>query len=371
MINEILQFIKKTILSIKLARYDALFLVEGLKTFKKNIAIARPFIIKNDLPKSTRIRRFLEAEDNLYLYAAADEISARNDIIGDLLFYNNHLKPHSLRGNFLFRSTGNAKEGSFYLDLFQEIVNQDFPQLSEQYKFFKKRLDVLLDMRFYASELEIVNEKTADIARGCAFDIDWIRTDKNNLYLCFDEDCFFTDHLEIPAQESLSRLFAYMLFEESIFISSWQGVSASTKGKVSFLDFDYVYPADESLKIFAQKILVGSVKPQNAIEFKLQRALRLLDHYCPDIRTFKLWEHYLNVVPNSDQKFSHSETLLRQLQKNGVVLHNPTKIDLPAAQDMAYLLDAHRHKNDPRFNKSRFVYWGPLLVLIYVLFRYF
>lgn len=371
MINEILQFIKKTILSIKLAHHDALFLVEGLKTFKKNIALAKPFVHKSSLSEPERIRRFLEAENNFYLYAAADEISARSDITGDPLFYNNHYKLHNLRGNFLFRNINNAKDGDFYRALFQEIVDKDFPQLAEQHKFFKKRLDVLLDMRFYASELEIVNEKTAEMARGCSFDVDWIRTNKNNLYLCFDEDCQFTDHLEIPAQESLSKLFAYMLFEESIFISSWQGVATNSKGKISFLDFDYVYQADESLKKFAQEVLAGTVKPQNAIEFKLQRALRLLDHYCPDLRTFKIWEHYLNSPPYSDKKLTPPETLLKQLQQNGVVLHNSPQIGLPEAKEMSYLLDSRRHKNDPRFSKSRFVYWGPLLVLIYVLFKYF
>ena len=41
MINGILQFIKKTILAIKLARHNALCAIAGLKTFNAQLWIAR------------------------------------------------------------------------------------------------------------------------------------------------------------------------------------------------------------------------------------------------------------------------------------------------------------------------------------------
>lgn len=371
MINEILQFIKKTILAIKLARCNLLGLVAPLKTFKRAAAAARFFTVKNTASLEERLNCFLEQIDSPYLYAALEEISARPDVVGARFFYTRPLEPFALEGSFLFKSAASSEEERFWLSLFKELVVRDFPGLREQYNFYQRRLDILRDMRFYASELEMLNENSADLERSCLYEVDWIRSDKQKLYLCFDEDCRFTGKPDVKAQESLSRLFAYLLFEKNIFVSFWSGVSVNGKGHAGFLDFDFIYPADDNLRNFARLYVLGAISPQTLPEYKLARALRLLDSFCPDIKVFKSWDGYLTTPPPLRRVSTDTTGLLKHLQKSGVVIDAEPPVPHTTYDDVSYLLDTGRHKKDPRFRKSSILYWGPLVIVAYLLLKYF
>lgn len=374
MINETLQFIKKTILSIKLARHNALFLVEDLKSFKKAVVLARAFEVTSPLSPQKRAAKFLSMENSPFLNALADEINVRKDIAATRLPAK-AITPYPLRGDVLFKTAIDKKERDLYLPILNEIIKTDYPESKSQYNHFLRRLDILSDMRFYASELELLNEDTFELERNCLFEIDWIRTSKSKLYLSFDENCRFTSRLDVQAQESLAHLFAFLLFEKKRFISCWNGVSLDSQGNVNFLDFDFLNPADESLLEFARQYAQNSEKnhPQPATleEYKMQRALELLELYCPDIRVFRLWEAYrgsqqeLNIYEEEN-----SHRLLEQLQTHGVLFKSASEPQFASPEDLAYLLDKSRHQNSYSA-KSNFLYWGPLLAIGSVWIYYF
>lgn len=371
MINGILQFIKKTILAIKLARHNALCAIAGLKTFNAQLWIARLFIKKNDLPLSENLRRFLQKENNLFLNAAADEITARPDIVGNKCFYLYYSEPRILRRETLFKTTGNAKEKTFWLKLFAEIVRRDYPQLKEQYNFFLRRLDILQDMRFYASELEELEKAAMGYASPNAFEVDWIRSGKDKLYMIFEQECSQTNKLSRKSQEDFAALFAYLFFEKNWFVSSWQGVAVMPDGRIALPDFDFLYPVTDEFKAFAKSWFKNQATPANDFEFKLARAFKLLQAYCPAIDVAAVWQNYLD-APNSTYKAVPAQIqLLHDLQRHGVVVKTDSGIAFDKAEDLSYLLDSRRHKNDPRFRKSTVWYWGPLLIAVYVLYNYF
>lgn len=371
MINGILQFIKKTILAIKLARHNALFVIVPLKTFRSQKWLARLLVKKNDLGQLDNLRAFLEAENNLFLNAAADEILARSDIVGKNNFYLYYSQPRILRNEALLKNTDNALDKNFYLKLFAEIVRKDYPVLREQYNFFLRRLDILLDMRFYASELEELTKAAQGFGGQNFFEVDWIRSNKQKLYLLLDEECNITNKLPKATQEDFVRLFGYLLFEKNWFVSSWQGIAVTVTGNAALLDFDFLYPVNDDFKTFAKAWFKEPQVPANAFEYKLSRALKVLQLYCPEVEVAKIWQEYLS-QPDSTYKSPQQPTqLLHNLEQHGVVIKSAPDINFEKPQDLAYLLDSHRHKNDPRFRKSTVWYWGPLLIAIYVLFHYF
>lgn len=371
MINGILQFIKKTILAIKLARFNVLCIVSGLKSFKSQLLIARWFVKKNDRTFSENFLSFLQSENNLFLNAAVDEITARSDITGKDCFYFYYAEPRILRRETLFKTTENARKKSFWLKLFAEIVRRDYPQLKEQYNFFLRRLDILQDMRFYASEVEELEKAGMGFAAPNAFEIDWIRTSKDKLYMLFEQECSLTDKLHRKSQEDLVNLFGYLFFEKNWFISSWQGAVVLPDGRVALPDFDFLYPVTDEFKSFAKSWFKEQTAPKNDFEFKLVRAFRLLQSYCPEVDIASSWQNFLQ-APASTYKAAPAQTqLLHDLQRHGVVVKTDTDIVFDKAEDLSYLLDSRRHKNDPRFRKSTVWYWGPLLIAVYFLYYYF
>lgn len=371
MINGILQFIKKTILAIKLARYNALFVVMPLKSFAPQRWIARLFIKRNNSNPLDNLRSFIETENNLYLNAAVDEILARSDIVGKNNFYLYYTEPRLMRNEALFKTTANAEDRRFYLKIFAEIVRKDYPFLQEQYNFFLRRLDILQDMRFYASEIEELSKAAMGFSGQNFFEVDWIRTNKEKLYMLFEKDCQLTDKLPVAAQKDFVQLFGYLLFEKNWFISSWQGIAITDSGSTALLDFDFLYPINDDLKAFVRAFFKEPQTPKNNIEYKLARALKVLQLYSPNVEIASLWKSYLR-EPESVYKAPQTPSqLLHHLEQHGVVIKSAPELNFEKPQDLAYLLDSQRHKNDPRFRKSTVWYWGPLLIAIYVLFRYF
>lgn len=370
MINGILQFIKKTILSIKLARYDILFLFSKKRSFKPVFWIARWFTVPDSSPVIERIRRFVKAENNLYLSVAVEEVSAREDIVGTDFLWTGESREEELNGSVLYKNSPAEKDKTFWLSLFREIIIKDFPQLKEQYNGLEQRLDIQNDMRLYASGLEELKVNAAALDFHPDYDIDWIRSDKNNLYLLFTQLYRLTSHLSLAEQKNLSRLFAGMLFDRGYFIAFWREVAVNPLSEVFWTDFDFIYPADEDLRRFARRYAQGKTRPNSLMEHRLIGALKLLQHYCPDIDVFEEW----NVFPDKKIPFKIStsgEGLLDHLKKSGVVVDARPKIKHTTYDDVSGLLDSNRHKPKSFSGKSSILYWGPLIIAACLLLWYF
>jgi len=362
--NRFLQFIKKQRLAIRLARFDSLFLILGLKAFRGTIHIAKLFIRKSKQKPLVRFQKFLLSENNPLLFALYDEFTCRTD----LLPYESYLLPieqRTLDGEVCIRSTTGLRDIKFFLNLCEEIVTDDYPELMEQFKLFKQRLDAVFDMRFYASELEMLCGEVGGFERGCPFEINWLKTGRNELWLDFPKKYDFSGFLFPKTQESLSKLIAYLIFDKKIFMSLFKGVGYNHQSRVCLPEIDYLYPVSAELQTYAVNCIMHRQKPKTILEHKMQRLLFLLEDYCPDIKVFEIWKDYLKQdyrhLPPSENRDTELLNLfnscgIEQCTRQPVVLTNPN--------DIAWLLDSQRHLKNPQFKNSTFRYWGPLVVAI-------
>lgn len=369
--NKFLQFIKKQRLAIRLARYDSLFVISGLKTFRIALLFAKPFVRKSPHRPLIRFQKFLLSENNPLLFAAYDEICCRTDFLP----YESYFLPieqHVLKDKICFKTTENLRDVDFYLQLFSEIITDDYPELTEQFKLFKQRLDAVFDMRFYASELEMLCGEVGAFERGCAFEIDWQKTGRNELWLDFEKKYEYSSQLPKSAQESLSRLIAYLIFDKSIFMSLFSGIAFNKQGRVCLPDIDYLYPVSPELRRFAVECITNRRKPKTILEYKMQRLLFLLEDYCPDIKVFESWHNYLKQdyrrFPSAENR---DKELLDIFTSCGVELCTRQPVLMTDPKDIAWLLDSRRHLKNPQFKKSSFLYWGPLFFVICYLLYFF
>ncbi len=362
--NRFLQFIKKQQLAIRLARFDSLFLISGLKAFRGTINFAKLFVRKSKQRPLIRLQEFLFSENNPLLFALYDEFTCRTD----LLPYESYLLPveqKTLFGEVCTQTTKGLHNTRFFLSLCDQIIADDYPELSEQYKLFKQRLDAIFDMRFFASELEMLCGEVGGFERGCPFDINWLKTSRDEIWLDFDKKYNFSDKLPPKAQESLSRLIAYLIFDKKIFMSLFKGVGYNYQSRVCLPDIDYLYPVSPELQTYAINCIVHRHKPKTILEHKMQRLLFLLEDYCPDIKVFDSWRDYLK---QEHRRFSPAENkdeeLLRLFNSCGIDQCVRQPIVMTNPQDIAWLLDSRRHLKNPQFKNSTFIYWGPLIVAI-------
>lgn len=369
MINEILQFIKKTILSIKLARYDILFPFSGLRSFRSASRIARWFVVADSSPLPERICRFLKDENNIYPSLAVEEIALRPDVVGANFSWTEEREEKVLEGNVLYKTSFAEKDKAFWMRLLKDMIIKDFPVLKEQYNMFEKRLNIQSDMRFYASELERLKEVSAALDYPADYEVDWIRSDKNNLYLTFNHPCRLTSNLTLSEQKNLSGLFAGMLFEQGVFVSFWREVAVNASG-VFFSDFDFVYSADENLRRFAQKYAQGKLSPKFLQEYRLVRAAGLLKKYCPDINVFDDWKN-VRQKQNSFKIGNNTDDLLNHLTKNGVIIDMRPEVKHTSYEDVAGLLGKKQQRKKIFYGKSSILYWGPLIIAAWLLFWHF
>lgn len=366
MINRFLQFIKKQSLAVTLARHDLLFLTEGLSVFDSVRPFASLFRIKSSLSVNRRMTGFLREENNPLLFAFAKEAA----VLNKKLFVLNAAKNIFLENDILFKSTSGIRDARFYITLFASLIERDLPQLGKDETDFDNALDIVMDMRLYGAELESLYDRIGGLENCCGMEIDWIKTSSESLYLHFAGKCVYTQKLNLEAQKNLSCLFAAMLLEKSVFVSYWNGIMVSQADTVGFLDFDTVYMAGEGLKNYAFAYINKKAAPKTPREYKLHRALQLLEHYCADIDCFAVWNRENSAVSGNAEIPTHT-ALLRQLKENGFNFGSSEKTAMTNPKEVAYLLDKNRHKKDPRFRKSSIYYWGPLLITIYILFRFF
>lgn len=111
---DILQFIKKLNLAISLAEHDSLFVVSGLKSFALPARLAALFRIPSDATPAERVSSFLNAEDNPLLYAAFDEITARSDVVGSEILFDENREERIFNGDVVFKTSENLRMMIFY-----------------------------------------------------------------------------------------------------------------------------------------------------------------------------------------------------------------------------------------------------------------
>lgn len=371
MINKFLQFIKKQQLAIRLARFDCLFITDSLSTFDSVRPLAKLFRRKSRLTPVLRVQTFLEYIQSPLLFAVYEEITSRTDIVPEAA-YVLPVPSRLLSGDILYRTNAPLKDRSFYLGLFREIVRRDLPELENQYKIFEKRIDTLFDMRFYGSELEHICEDAAGADTYCRYEVDWLKTNREKLYLSFDEPCRQTSSLNKEAQKNLAALFGYLLFEKSVFVSYWDSLCVNKESQVSFLNFDAVYPAYPELKRYAADFILDGRRPEKSEEYKISRGLKLLRDFCPSVRLPEFWDKYLEAESFIPREYPvPNQEFLRRLKENGMSLGQHHPIIMSDPHELSYLLRNPKLKNDPQFRKSSFFYWGPMALIFVYLLYYF
>ena len=169
--------------------------------------------------------------------------------------YDSYLLPigyRSLSGEICAKTTKGLNDVSFWLALCEEIITDDYPELAEQYKLFKQRLDAVFDMRFYASELEMLCGEVGGFERGCPFEINWQKTNRNELWLYFDKKYDLSDSLSIKTQESLSRLVAYLIFDKNI-------VRAPQNYRIKLAFHPCIFKMWQDIDLFKRKHIVFNI----------------------------------------------------------------------------------------------------------------
>ncbi len=349
-----------------MAKKDLLFLVKGMKTFNSVLPVASLFVRNSSVSKIRRIKSFLQEENNPLLYVFAGELSS----LMDYPFDYQPFRKKKLCGEILFKTAKNIKDEKFYTSLFFEVIKKDFPVLLEGFPDFSTNLDICKDMRLYGSELEFLSDLSAEYENCCRMDIDWLKTSQENLYVHFGKECQLTKKLPPEAQKNLSRLFAILLLEKSVFVFLWNGILLSTDNKVGFLDFNGICSADNALKDYALAFIKSRKEPQTAKEWKLRQALLLLEKYCPDIDCFSQWSGIHSVRVTNDEKRDNSE-ILKKLRENGFDFGASPQAVMVNPQDIAYLLRKKNIRKEKSYRKSGFLYWGPLLLAMFLLLKYF
>lgn len=328
--------------------------------------VASMFVRKSTASKIKRIKSFLRSENNPLLYVFAGELSLLMDSsLGYLSF-----RKRKLCGDVLVKTTKNIKDETFYTHLFFEIIKKDFPFLAEEFSDFSDNLDICKDMRLYGSELEFLSDLSAEYENCCRMDIDWIKTSKESLYVHFGRECYLTKRLPPEAQKNLSKLFAVLFLEKSVFVSWWKGILLSMNNEVGFLDFNGICSADNQLKDYAVAFIKNKKEPQTAKEWKLRQALQLLEKYCSDIDCFSQWKGIVPVRLRDEEKKDHS-AMIKKLRENGFDFGSFPQTTMMNPQDIAYLLRKKNLKKEKSYRKSGFLYWGPLLLAMFLLLKYF
>ena len=126
MINRLFQFLKKQQLAIRLARFDSLFCISGLQSFRRQMLLARMFVRRSEEKPLVRFQKFLQAENNPLLWAAYEEFTCRTDFL-PFASYLLPIEPQTLHGDVCFRTTAGLRDTDFYLRVMEEIVDKNVP----------------------------------------------------------------------------------------------------------------------------------------------------------------------------------------------------------------------------------------------------
>lgn len=365
MINEFLQFLKKQKLANRFARADMLFLLRPLNTFQSVLPLAGLFRRPSSLSPSARTKEFL-AKNQQSLPAVLAVPLALNYGIRPL-----PRQPQTLTGTLVFKQALPSSGRAEHKSLLAELAEKDWPQLPAENLL--KILDMNLDMRLFAAELERLGVENAGNNGYAAIEIDWPQTSQQELVLGFPETMTSASELPPEAQHNLADSFFRMFFLKSLLVADWPAIAYNSRGQIAWLDFSQLLPADKTQHSFALAYLQGKALPQTPSEHSVKRALNLLEIYCPDVALPAMAEK-IGCCPLADFQTADNNwaaQTLKGFKSMGLAggMSEPYAVSNP--EDVAYLLDSRRHLRDSRFKKSSFYYWAPLLLAAFALYRFF
>lgn len=359
MINKFLQFLKKQKFVNNFARADLLFLLRPLQTFKSQLPLAAFFVRPSDLRPGQRIKAALAEDENRLLALFAPALALNYGICPP----EQKAETESSR----IRRALSVKDRRFFETLIAELLARDLNNFALE--DWLHTLDLNYDLRLYGSELERILTASSGHPAALSLAVDWRRSSKAELWLnSLPEGCVMSFDLPLPAQQNLADLFLYLLFAKGIFPADWRWVALAQNNQVMWTDFSAVFPADSSLKNYALEYIRHGTEPQDSLRQNLVRAIRLLKLCCPQIDLVRQVAA-MSVPPREEA--SASSLSLNILRQNGFPSANAQAPASNDPHDFAYLLDSRRHRKNPLFRKSSFLYWGPLLLAMILLYYYF
>lgn len=365
MINGFLQFLKKQKLAIQFARRDLLFLLRPLPSFQRAARLARPLVHKSSLSPAARVVDFIKTYPNSLPSVFAVELAL-----------NAGIRPPSLpvrtfEGSVIVKQalSGTDRKGDTALVLESSV--RDFPNLAPEELLHT--LDINMDMRLFAAELEQLNAQSSEYPGSLKFEIDWIATSQQQLVAKFTNPVTYGSQLPLSAQQNLAEIFLRLFYLKALLVLDWPAVAWNTSGQVAWLDFTSLQKVEPPQQRYALDYFRCRRVPHTPDEHHLKRALGLLLFYCPDIDILSMAEQ-ISCCPlpefSTDDKQLGQKTV-SQLKTHYLDAGHAEPYTGTDPQTVAYLLDNKRYLRSSKFKKSSFFYWGPLLLAIYVLYHCF
>lgn len=372
---DIIQFLKKLNLASRLAQSDCLFVVEGLKSFSGVSKIAKLWLVKNTLEPAQKIVAFLRKENNPFLTQIFNEAAAQPRISGANFYFLPQEEDKVYENKGVLKTAAYKVEWEELRDVCQEIVNQDFPELSVDFKALFPVMELKSDMRFYGVEFERLAEYTSLCSEACPLAIDWGLTDKPSLYLDPIQPLTITSNLSSSAQQNLAAVYTYLLFEKKCFPGNFSGVAVDEESRVNFAEFDYLYPFDNSLRRFLDDFIHNDAMPQNLAECHLRRSVETLRFFCPEVDLPSLFDtcflRYPDDGVSEDGEENTTDGLMNIYEAQGMVVQPYSKIPDPDGKSLRHLLQKPQLGKEAMFRKSSLWYAGLLLILIYLSLKFF
>ena len=357
MTNRFLQFIKKQRLAIFLAQKGCLSLLEPLQSFRQTVFLASFFEKNKEKDSLQNLQDWVQEQKSLYLAFLLSFFAHRNEI--PLL---QNFSPALKNENKPSRadSLKNYREVN---PLIKQIIQKDFPFLQEEYDSFLKAKDVCFDMRLQAAEIEDLNEKVVDVFLGILPEIDWIKTNKTELYLQ-NSMSDSAKNANTKSPQKIWEIFCFLFFEKSVLIDfSPKAYVSLSQGEYPQIPFA-IRKVSPDLKNYLFDYLKKQTQPNNSEQKNLLRLIKSLPAYEKDLELFA--EKYKSKEKRIKNNPSSEENFMRTFSERNL-LPEYKKLDLPQGQDYHHLLFPPKLKKAKEFRKSSVLYWGPLFLLFLAL----
>lgn len=340
-----LQFIKKFNFGRLLARFDSLFIIQGVKGFELAGWLSRPLVRRSSASPEEKIAALLKEEQNPALEVIYREFTGAFQQWMDKLPFP---EEREVLGNVCLKSSAGFRDAGFLWDVCRRAAPR-YPHLPEGLPYLKKRLDLNGDMRLYASELELLQEHAASFPGSFSFDIDWIKTDRENLMVNLINSVVLTAAPSRQAAANLLSLWFGLFYEKHIFPADLEGVWVNRRQEVCPAAFDGLYPVDSSLQDFLWQHLKQGRQPKNYLEHKLVLALNRLRHLTGE----KFFDGFVREHPRpvkAPEVFE--EQTLSLYADHGMLLSPSFQMENRGSRKPVGLLNAGQVKKDPQFAKS-------------------
>lgn len=364
--NEILQFIKKIKFCHRLARSGVLFVFKEFPTFRIPAAIASVTAHCGAAPTPIVLSTYLQSEPNPLIRTLFEEL-----IMEDSTDFMNR-STQIFSGTLPVLSTRQIADPDFLQQLAVNLVAKDRPLWSARLKAFKSRVAKLTDLRFYASELEHLQDSAAEFAELLPYTVEWLQTGKDNLWVSFNHECCYGVDLPPPVQRNLLRLWSFLFFEKKLLVSAFPAVLYNSQHQVNFLEIGNLFPVEIDSRRVLSECLHGKARILDDSRRQVAQALQRLRSLTPDVDFNAFMASMAELYPpRPATEIVDDSSLLDLYVKHGLLLSPRSSLVDPAPRRLSYLLDKNRFKKDARFKKSSLSYALPLAILIYVLYRYF